>query len=179
MPDIFKNKSSYLKVDDKKIIISSVKVALRELVLHREKEGKTIEKDILAKVKLINNDIKKIVRLSNANIQKEFKKIKEKINIIIPKYNLDKARLYQEVAFILEKKDINEELSRFEGHMNLLIQYLEESDSAGKKINFLLQELNREINTIGSKIDKIKIKHTSVEIKNNIEKIREQVQNIL
>ena len=97
----------------------------------------------------------------------------------MPNINLDEERLYQEVAIILEKKDINEEISRLKGHMELLEEYVLNDDAAGKRINFLLQEVNRETNTIGSKIDSLSIKHVVVNIKDNIEKIREQVQNIL
>ena len=105
--------------------------------------------------------------------------IKDKINNIISDVSLDTNRLYQEVALIMEKKDINEELSRLDGHMKLLDDYILNDTSSGKKINFLLQEINREVNTIGSKVDNLSIKHMIVDIKNNVEKIREQAQNIL
>jgi len=175
-PDIF---IQDLVKRDKKIILSCVNDALSKLLDHRKKEGKIIEKDILSKIKIINTDIKKIIRLSNTNIPKELKKIKNKIDTILPNFDLNSDRLYQEVAIILEKKDINEEISRLNGHMGLLIIYLKDNSISGKKINFLLQELNREINTIGSKIDNLKIRHLVVNIKNNIEMIKEQIQNII
>ena len=92
---------------------------------------------------------------------------------------MDENRLYQEIAIILEKKDINEEIIRLNGHIALLKQIILEGESVGKKINFLLQEITREINTVGSKVENIKIKHLVVNVKNNIEQIREQAQNIL
>ena len=153
--------------------------ALNKLLYHRKKEGRIIEKDILSKIKFINADIKKIIRLSNTNISKELKKVQNKIDVIVPNFDLNSDRLYQEVALVLEKKDINEEISRLNGHMSLLVKYLKDNSIGGKKINFLLQELNREINTIGSKIDNLKIRHLVVNIKNNIEMIREQIQNII
>ena len=79
----------------------------------------------------------------------------------------------------MEKKDINEEIIRLKSHMKLFNSYLVNRDNVGKKMNFLLQEMNREINTIGSKSDKIKINHIVVDMKDNLEKIKEQVQNIL
>ena len=133
----------------------------------------------MSKIKFINADIKKIIRLSNTNISKELKKVQNKIDVIVPNFDLNSDRLYQEVALVLEKKDINEEISRLNGHMSLLVKYLKDNSIGGKKINFLLQELNREINTIGSKIDNLKIRHLVVNIKNNIEMIREQIQNII
>ena len=92
---------------------------------------------------------------------------------------LEDDRLYQEIAIIIEKKDISEEIVRLNSHLDLFNSYLNSKKSEGKKKNFLLQEMNREINTIGSKSDNIKIKHLVVDIKNNLEKTREQVQNIL
>ena len=92
---------------------------------------------------------------------------------------LEDDRLYQEIAIIIEKKDISEEIVRLNSHLDLFNSYLQSKKSEGKKKNFLLQEMNREINTIGSKSDNIKIKHLVVDIKNNLEKTREQVQNIL
>ena len=179
IPDLFESKGLTKLLKNNKIILKSVNEAINKLIGHRKKDGKVLEKDILSKVKKINRDLKKIVRLSSSNTNKELKIIKNKINNIIPEISLDTNRLYQEVASIMEKKDINEELSRLEGHMTLLNDYILDDDHVGKKINFLLQEINREVNTIGSKVDNLSIKHIIVDMKNNVEKIKEQVQNIL
>ena len=179
IPDIFETKKNIKKFINKKNILKTVEEAIDKLTEHRKKDGKVLEKDILSKVKKINRDSKKIVRLSSSNSKKELKIIKGKINNMIPDIALDPNRLYQEVGLIMEKKDINEELSRLAGHMELLDNYILNEKYTGKKINFLLQEINREVNTIGSKVDKLSIKHIVVDIKNNVEKIREQAQNIL
>ncbi len=179
IPDLFESRDNIKRVINKKNILKYVNEAIDELIEHRQKDGKTLQKDILSKVKKINRDSKKIVRLSSSNSRKELKIIKSKINNIIPDTTLDTNRLYQEVGLIMEKKDINEELSRLSGHMELLYDYILKENNTGKKINFLLQEINREVNTIGSKVDSISIKHIVVDIKNNVEKIREQAQNIL
>ena len=92
---------------------------------------------------------------------------------------LDDDRLYQEIAIILEKKDINEEIIRLDSHLKLFISFLNNKKNEGKKKNFLLQEMIREVNTIGAKSDNVKIRHLVVDVKDNLEKIREQVQNIL
>ena len=92
---------------------------------------------------------------------------------------LDDDRLYQEIGIILEKKDINEELVRLSSHFKLFSLFLKSKNNEGKKKNFLLLEINREVNTIGSKSDNLKIRHMIVEMKDYLEKIREQVQNIL
>ena len=179
IPDLFESKDNIKHIINKKNILKYVNEAVDKLTQHRKRDGKTLQKDILSKVKKINRDSKKIVRLSSSNSRKELKIIKSKINNIIPDTTLDTNRLYQEVGLIMEKKDINEELSRLSGHMELLDDYILKEDNTGKKINFLLQEINREVNTIGSKVDSISIKHIVVDIKNDVEKIREQAQNIL
>ena len=178
LPDIFEQIDS-IGQENNKFILGCVKQALKELNGHRLKEGKIIEKDILSKIKIIDKEIKKIIRLSAGNLDKEVHRIRKKIESLVQNIDLDENRLYQEVGIILEKKDINEELSRLQGHLDLLKSYVLDKDEIGKKSNFLLQEINREINTIGAKVDKLSIKHIVVDIKNNIEQIREQVQNIL
>ena len=93
--------------------------------------------------------------------------------------DLDENRIYQEIAISLEKKDITEEIVRFKSHISLFEKFMDSNKNEGKKLNFLLQELGREVNTIGSKTDIIEISHMVVQLKDEIEKIREQVQNII
>ena len=164
---------------NKKDLINSVSEAIDDLLKYRLKEGKIIEKNILKILKNVDRDLKKIIRLSKTNIQKELRTLTKNVEKIISDCSLDKGRLYQEVAILLEKKDINEEISRLKGHMSLLNKYISDKNDSGKKINFLLQEINRELNTVGSKIEILKVRHAVVNLKNNIEKIREQIQNIL
>ena len=164
---------------NKKDLINSVSEAIDDLLKYRLKEGKIIEKNILKILKNVDRDLKKIIRLSKTNIQKELSILTKNIEKIISDFSLDKNRLYQEVAILLEKKDINEEISRLNGHFILLSNYINDENDSGKKINFLLQEINRELNTIGSKIENLQVRHTVVNLKNDIEKIREQIQNIL
>ena len=93
---------------------------------------------------------------------------------------LDDGRLLQEVVILIEKKDINEEIIRLKSHIQMFEDYIiKGKNEKGKRMAFLLQEFLREINTIGSKTDNVKTSHLAVEIKTEIEKIREQVQNIL
>ena len=178
LPDIFEFKKTK-DIPSRKKILNCVNDALLKFNNFRIKEGKIIEKDILSKIKIINKEIKKIVRLSSGNSKKEFSRIKSRIENIVLNSDLSEDRLYQEVAIIIDKKDINEELSRLEGHMKLLKEYVLNNDNIGKKANFLLQEINREINTVGSKVDSLDVRHIVVNIKNHVEQIREQVQNIL
>ncbi len=179
-PDIIENITIGNDENSKKIIINSVKAALKDLKNFRKKEGINLLKDINNVLKTINKIFDKIQNISKKDINKELKKYKKKIKTYMPNLSkLEDDRLYQEIAIILEKKDINEELIRFNSHLQLFSIYLNNRNNEGKKKNFLLQEMNREVNTIGAKSDNTKIRHLVVDLKDNLEKLREQVQNIL
>ena len=106
-------------------------------------------------------------------------KYKKKIQELLADVQLDQNRIYQEVAIMTEKKDITEEVIRFNSHVDLFNHYMNSTENEGKKLSFLLQEMGREVNTIGSKTDSVEISHMVVQLKDELEKIREQVQNII
>mgnify|MGYP006078963779 CR=1 FL=1 len=181
LPDLLENVDFDDKISGiKKIVFDTVKLAIKDLNNFRKEEGNNLLNEINKHVKKIESIFKRIEKLSIKNTQKELANYKKKIKNYMPNFSkLDDERLYQEISIIIEKKDINEEIVRFKSHLNLFYLYLRSKKNEGKKKNFLLQEMNREINTIGSKSDNTKIKHFVVDIKNNLEKLREQVQNIL
>ena len=106
-------------------------------------------------------------------------KYENKINKIIDTYKLDEQRLLQEVAIIVDKRDINEEIVRFKSHIDFFISYIKDHNLLGKRLNFLIQELFREINTISSKSEVLEINRLALDSKTELEKIKEQIQNIL
>tara|TARA_B100001996_G_C18624987_1_gene579358 strand:- start:356 stop:1234 length:879 start_codon:yes stop_codon:yes gene_type:complete len=181
LPDLLENVDIYDKSSSiKKIIFDALKLAIKDLNNFRKEEGSNLLKEINKQVKKIESIFKSIEKKSIKNTQKELANYKKKIKNYMPNFSkLDDERLYQEIGIIIEKKDINEEIVRFKSHLDLFHLYLKNKKNEGKKKNFLLQEMNREINTIGSKSDDTKVKHCVVDIKNNLEKLREQVQNIL
>jgi uncharacterized protein (TIGR00255 family) len=181
LPDLLENVDFDDKISGiKKIVFDTVKLAIKDLNNFRKEEGNNLLNEINKHVKKIESIFKRIEKLSIKNTQKELANYKKKIKNYMPNFSkLDDERLYQEISIIIEKKDINEEIVRFKSHLNLFYLYLRSKKNEGKKKNFLLQEMNREINTIGAKSDNTKIKHFVVDIKNNLEKLREQVQNIL
>ena len=160
--------------------MKTVKFAVNDLNGFRKLEGQNLTKDIK---KIFNKSVlllKKIESLASTYTKKELLHYKEKVKSIVPNnIKLDNDRVYQEIAIIMEKKDINEEIIRLKSHMKLFSNYFNSKNIAGKKMNFILQEMTREINTIGSKTDNTKINHLVIDIKDNLEKIKEQVQNIL
>ena len=167
-------------IKNKKFLFNSINSAIKDFKNFRKIEGKNLLIDINRLIKKNNSIYSKIKKISINDTKKELNKYKKKIKLYMPNLSkLDDDRLYQEIAIILEKKDINEELVRLNSHFKLFSIFLRSKKNEGKKKNFLLQEMIREINTIGSKSDNVKIRHLVVDMKDNLEKIREQVQNIL
>jgi len=179
LPDIFAadNESDDDKI--KTIFIDALKSALEETDNIRILEGENIQKDLCHRLSEMAIIIIKITKIEKEGRENNFQKYWDKIKDIMADNNLDENRIYQEAAILSEKKDITEEIVRFNSHMDLFNQYMNSTENEGKKLNFLLQEMSREVNTIGSKTDIIEINHLVVHLKDSLEKIREQVQNII
>jgi len=147
--------------------------------LNRISEGENIKSDLSMRLDLLIGLVNKIRKITISDRDDNMKRYKQKIQALVDDINLDESRLYQEIAILAEKKDITEELVRLDSHIDLFTNYMNSKENKGKKLNFLLQEMGREINTIGSKTDEIQISHLAVDMKDELEKIREQVQNIV
>ena len=149
----------------------------------RSKEGRNLSLDIVSRLKVIKKSLKQIKNISNKNQKEVLKHYKKKVTTYFNNDSnivLDDNRLLQEIIIFLEKKDINEEIIRLNSHIKIFEDCIANGKfEKGKRMTFLLQEFLREINTIGSKTDNVKVSHLAVNIKSEIEKIREQVQNIL
>lgn len=152
--------------------------ALHQLEKMRMDEGKAMAEDMLMRIERLSTMQREIVSLipeiSVARKQRYNDRIKELFAGV--EYNTD--RILQEAAIIIEKADITEELTRIDNHLKQFRKILSDGDTIGKKMDFLLQELNRETNTIASKTDDHRLSNIVIEMKSEIEKIREQVQNI-
>ena len=171
--------TSKIKIGDDKETIDAFVYALGQLDKARIDEGKQIYKDFQKRLKKIKNDINSIEELAKKHTLKRKSEIAEKIKFLTEQDSLDENRLMQEVAYLIERSDITEETVRVNIHIDSFLKYLESNDPVGKRLGFLAQEINREINTIGSKSPLPKITGKIVEIKNELEKIKEQLQNIL
>ena len=163
----------------KEIFFITLKKALDEMKSIRLDEGENIQSDLIMRLGLLKNIVNEIRTRAESNHDATLERYKKKIQILVEDVSLDELRLHQEAAILSEKKDITEELVRLDSHINLFENYIDSSDNKGKKLNFILQEMGREINTIGSKTDVIDISHIVVDMKDELEKIREQVQNIV
>ena len=163
----------------KDIFLSALKNALDEMGKIRQSEGENIQSDLIMRLSLIKNIVDEIRTISKLNRDVTFERYKKKIQNLVEDVSVDESRLLQEAAILSEKKDITEELVRLGSHIDLFERYIDTSENKGKKLNFILQEMGREINTIGSKTDVIEISHMVIDMKDELEKIREQVQNIV
>ena len=160
------------------IIYDSINKAANACIKYRLKEGKTILKDLQKKIKSIHKDLKKIILIDKRQIKNKRKALKEKI-LDIKGLKVDQNRLEQEVFFYLDKIDINEEINRLKSNLYLFEETIKSKTSQGKKLNFICQEIGREINTIGSKCSEFAIQKKVIEMKNNLEKIKEENYNIV
>lgn len=157
----------------------AVNNAVDKLISMRTSEGSQLESDILTSVVKIKELIEGIRACSSTIVSDYKEKLENRIKELLGnKYELDENRLYNEIVFYSDKSDINEELVRLNSHIKQLELTLESGGAVGRKLDFIIQEANREINTIGSKIGNLNITQNVIEIKNLLERIREQIQNI-
>ena len=168
-------------LDEKEIWLSLEKVmrkALTALVAMRKKEGTAILKDMKMRLKFLDTGIKSVEKLSSDCVLKYREKLSARLQELFDTKVDESVRVEEEIALLAEKTDITEECTRFHSHVKQYSLALSEKKPVGKKLNFILQELNREANTIASKCADISISSTTIKIKEEIEKLREQVQNI-
>ena len=163
--------------NDVKRVFSS---ALNDLMLMKKKEGKVLEKDIMQRVNSIDKKLDKVAKLSKKNIKSTKDKMMEKTNSLISsmEIDVDKNRLEYELVMVSDRQDITEELIRAKSHIEYFKNNVKDTELSGRRLNFLVQEINREINTVASKSNSSEISQFVVEMKEELEKIKEQLQNI-
>ncbi len=180
MPEVVKTER---KKDDENKIWSCLKEALDEalnnLINMRCKEGEQIFNDITKKTMNIKNMIEEIEKRAPIVVEEYREKLEKRVGELLKnQYELDENKLANEVVFFADKSSIDEEVVRLYSHVDQLFGCLNSNESVGRKLDFLIQEMNREINTIGSKSSDIAISRLVVDFKSELEKIREQIQNV-
>lgn len=160
------------------LVVSAIDAAINELNNMREAEGSELEKDLKKRIALIENSLNEIEKTSGESIRTYFEKIKEKAQQLVVDFSNNHDRLNMELALLAERSDVTEECVRLRSHIKMFLDTMEKSEDAGRRLNFILQEMNREANTINSKSIASQISHYGIFIKEEIEKIREQIQNI-
>ncbi len=159
------------------LVMTALNEALVQLKAMRQREGVYLEKDISQYLLHLDGIIDKISTLAPKIVEQYYQNLKAKIAQLLVDYKND-DRLMLEVALLADKSDISEELKRLKAHSSEAKKYLSSDEAVGRKLDFLIQEMNREVNTIGSKSANFDIATDVIEMKSTLEKMREQVQNI-
>ena len=177
--EIFETKEVEEDETEWKVFQQALTKAVSSLKTMREKEGAELARDSKERVQKINKNIDTVEVLSKKRIPEERKRLLEKVEqLAVDKSVINNQRLELEIALLSEKLDVTEECVRFRSHNKFFLEALQSKESEGRKLNFLIQEMGREANTIGSKCNDVEIAHIVVSIKEELEKIREQLQNI-
>jgi len=155
-----------------------LKKVLDKAVRHKEEEGEKLDKDFRQRLDRIAKTMHKIETLMRGNQKIYFEKLKNRLKDLLGDEKLDTERLYREVAFLAERSDITEETVRMKSHLELFTKWLGRQGEIGRELDFLCQEMNREANTMASKAQLFEVSQEAIAIKSEIEKIREQVQNV-
>ena len=177
-PDVLTIKSNFDERQIKIELIQAVEDALEQLINMRQNEGNRISQDIFDKILQIEKKNEEIFELSTGLIDEYVVKLEARIKEILKTEELDKSRLMQEVVIYADKCSVEEEITRLRSHIEQLRGLINSDEPSGKKMDFIIQEMNREINTIGSKANNLEIVNRVVDIKTILEDIREQIQNI-
>jgi uncharacterized protein (TIGR00255 family) len=177
MPDAMKTEREEIDADEFKNILEAVNNALTAINQYRSDEGKVLENDFKIRIKNISELLIKVTDIDSDRIAIVKDRLRKAVEDL--KETVDENRFEQELIYYLEKYDITEEKVRLKNHLNYFNEALDSSDSNGKKIGFICQEIGREINTIGSKSNHAPMQQLVVQMKDELEKIKEQALNVL
>jgi|TARA_Y100000385_G_scaffold286370_1_gene348239 uncharacterized protein (TIGR00255 family) len=178
LPEIIQHSKEKLNDNSKSLLFSSVEKACEDLKKFRRNEGAALEKELTGYLNTILNNLHEVNSFENERLPKVKEKLKKAIDELNLKSEIDEKRLEQELIYYSEKLDLTEEKVRLKEHCIHFKETIKETNS-GKKLGFITQEMGREINTLGSKANHIKIQKIVVNMKDELEKIKEQVLNIL
>ena len=176
---VFKTESVKIEPEEgEKLIMRAVDLALDDFEQMRAEEGRTLRLDLEQRVQKIEENLQRIEVLAGQTREQTRIRLREKIEAFLQSGEVHEERLAMEVTLIAERSDITEEIVRFNSHNAQFLSALEKGGEVGRRLNFLLQEMHREANTISSKTADAAIVHLVVEIKEEVERLREQVQNL-
>lgn len=160
------------------LVQQALETALAGLNDMRNKEGEELSRDLAMRINNIRDTVSKIEKISKGSAQEYFEKVKERARQLVSDISAYNDRLEMELAILVDKSDVTEECVRLNSHAKFFLENLKSENEVGRKLNFLCQEINREANTIGSKSLSVEVSHYTVFIKEELERIREQIQNI-
>ncbi|SIO40082.1 TIGR00255 family protein [Epilithonimonas zeae] len=176
MPDVLSTKSSELEEDEWKALLAVVQDSVSKFIEFRQTEGNNLAEEIEKVVQNIEYNLSQVAQYEEERIQP----IKDRYQTALKNFeNVDETRYYQEMVYFVEKLDISEEKVRLSQHIKYYLEVMKNEDFNGKKLGFIAQEMGREINTLGSKANHSEIQKLVVEMKDDLEKIKEQTLNVL
>ena len=180
MPDVFqKEEKQAMDESEWQTIVDLTAKALQDIDAYRTDEGKTLQKEMELRINNIQQLLNKVELYEKERIITVRERITAHLEEIVSGSQIDKDRLEQELVFYIEKFDVSEEKQRLQSHLDYFMDTMNDKDSQGKKLGFISQEMGREINTLGSKANHSELQKIVVEMKDELEKIKEQILNIL
>ncbi len=180
LPGVVEQTEEPLDEEDWKLVMTTVDEALKGFVAFRQMEGKAMEEDFLLRIHNIRQLLKKIEPFEKERIQRVRQRLSQNLDAYLGRENVDENRFEQEVIFYLEKMDFNEEKVRLAQHCEHFVEVLRaDTMQKGRKLGFIVQEMGREINTLGAKAYSSDIQRLVVQMKDELEKIKEQIANVV
>ena len=179
MPDVVKVEQPELNETEWSEVMKCIEEAVDNFIKFREQEGLALEKDLRTRVGLIEKYSLEVPKYETERVNKIRQRIQSNLDEIIAKDKVDQNRLEQELIYYIEKLDINEEKVRLANHIKYFLETMENESNPGKKLGFITQEMGREINTLGSKANQAEMQRLVVMMKDELEKIKEQILNCL
>lgn len=179
MPDTLRNDRTELEDEEWNLVKESLKQALGQVNGFRHQEGESLDADLRERVAAISARLADVEKLEGERIARIKERIGNNLTEFLGKENLDENRFEQELIFYIEKLDISEEKVRLANHCSYFLETMENEGPVGKKLGFISQEMGREINTLGSKANHAEIQRLVVVMKDELERIKEQILNVL
>ena len=176
MPDALQTTTESVSEEELSAIFEHISLAITDLQTFRIQEGKVLEKDFVLRISNIDSLLQEVQALDSERLALIRERLEKAVADI---QNVDANRFEQELIFYLEKLDITEEKIRLKKHLDYFLETLHSEDSNGRKLSFIAQEIGREINTLGSKANFAPMQQLVVQMKDELEKIKEQVLNVL
>ncbi|WP_430814688.1 YicC/YloC family endoribonuclease [Carboxylicivirga sp. RSCT41] len=179
LPDTVKVELAELDEEEWKAITVTLKDAIKDITEFRRSEGMALESDIKDRIKMIGDLLNEVPKYESQRIDKIKNRIRENLEELGQSNKIDENRFEQEIIFYLEKLDVTEEKVRLSNHLNYFMETIESNEPVGKKLGFITQEIGREINTLGSKANDADLQKIVIRMKDELEKIKEQILNVL
>lgn len=179
VPEIMRPEKSEPEADKfEKVVLKLIGKAVKELKAMRQAEGKAMATDMQGRLDSMSPLIGQIEKRSRTAVEERTTRIKERVKELLEGQEPDGLRMEEEIAILAERSDVAEECTRLRSHIEQFDSALKSKEAVGRRLNFILQEMNREVNTIGSKCSDFDISSVVIQMKEEVERIREQVQNV-